>query len=584
MHKMLACIALLALPALAGCLDDSTPADPVDAGTEGLTSVHERAAMDFDVDSPYSYALVEGVFDILPSQSIFVDVPLSPAELGAAADPTSPPRIHMGLFLPDVPEGTKVPVIADIGPYYDDGDVGATERGSGRLGEFLIENFVPHGYAVAQVSVVGTGQSNHCMDMMGDAEQAGVHAAVEFLGQAEWSNGNVGLIGRSYDGSTPWQAAAMGSEHLKTIVPISGLTGIPELMFFNGAPETRNLLFHNVVYGTFAVDQDIEDLHNVCPDYLASTVYQTEETFGQGFIGMNPYYAERTFFDRALANYDGSVYLIHGLQDWNVDPHAAMPYFPQMQERWEAKGLFGQWDHAYPDRVSDHSDQGPGRGQEAFPDTVRKDWAQDLLEWFDHYLMETGPQPPLHVEVQDHLGNWRVEETWPPQDADELVLELAGNGPESLTLMAVEGDTGTYRWTVENDTILTGIPSFQFHMVPSAPQGLVYAELRDATDNVRLGHGVIDIRYPNGGSEYDPASALVETTITMPMEAMEAYVPAGHELELIVAESGEGYILGMNTLPNTFHADGATLTFTARDPVDAAFFTPPVVELEVEEA
>ena len=36
-----------------------------------------------------------------------------------------------------------------------------------RLGRMLIENYVPHGYGVAQVSVFGTGESNHCMDLMG---------------------------------------------------------------------------------------------------------------------------------------------------------------------------------------------------------------------------------------------------------------------------------------------------------------------------------------------------------------------------------------------------------------------------------
>ena len=40
---------------------------------------------------------------------------------------------------------------AEIGPYYDDGDVDALTPAD-RLGRFLIENFVPHGFN-AQVSV-----------------------------------------------------------------------------------------------------------------------------------------------------------------------------------------------------------------------------------------------------------------------------------------------------------------------------------------------------------------------------------------------------------------------------------------------
>ena len=48
------------------------------------------------------------------------------------------------------------------------------------------------------------------MDLMGFAEQEGINAAVEWLATQEWSNGNVGMIGKSYDGSTPWQAAMYG--------------------------------------------------------------------------------------------------------------------------------------------------------------------------------------------------------------------------------------------------------------------------------------------------------------------------------------------------------------------------------------
>ena len=40
---------------------------------------------------------------------------------------------------------------------------------------------------------------------MGTAEQLGNDAGF-WLG-ARWSNGNVAMIGKSYDGSTPWQAA-----------------------------------------------------------------------------------------------------------------------------------------------------------------------------------------------------------------------------------------------------------------------------------------------------------------------------------------------------------------------------------------
>ena len=158
--------------------------------------------------------------------------PPSPLADGGAGL-TGGAEVHLGLWLPviegcdweagNVSDACQVPVIAEVGPYYNDGDVDALTPAD-RLGRMLIENYVPHGYGVAQVSVFGTGESNHCMDLMGTDEQRGIDAAVTWLGSQGWSNGNVGLIGKSYDGSTPWQAATFGNPHLATRhVPISGL-------------------------------------------------------------------------------------------------------------------------------------------------------------------------------------------------------------------------------------------------------------------------------------------------------------------------------------------------------------------------
>ena len=102
----------------------------------------------------------------------------------------------------------------------------------------IIDQILP-GMPLLKYLLQVLGRSNHCMDLMGTAEQLGNDAAVRWLGEQNWSNGNVGLIGKSYDGSTPWQAAMFGNEHdyLKTIVPISGLIGVKELMWRNGSSE-----------------------------------------------------------------------------------------------------------------------------------------------------------------------------------------------------------------------------------------------------------------------------------------------------------------------------------------------------------
>ena len=89
----------------------------------------------------------------------------------------------------------------------------------------------------------------------------------------------------------------------------------------------------------------------------------------------------------SFKNYNGSVYLIQGMQDWNVDPHMSFPVHQQVADAGiEIKTLAGQWAHDYPDRVEGHSSQGVGRGAEAYPYTLRWDWADEMLYWFDWYL------------------------------------------------------------------------------------------------------------------------------------------------------------------------------------------------------
>ena len=143
-------------------------------------------------------------------------------------------EVHLSYWLPNnTIEGDKVPVIAVISPYFSYGPQGSESTPTNVIGaargEFIFDNFLPHGYAFAQVAVFGTEESSGCFDYRGAGEGLGIHAAVEWLGTQNWSNGNVGLYGKSYEGATQWEAAAMGSDYLKTIVPMSGTTALHPL-------------------------------------------------------------------------------------------------------------------------------------------------------------------------------------------------------------------------------------------------------------------------------------------------------------------------------------------------------------------
>ena len=98
------------------------------------------------------------------------------------------------------------------------------------------------------------------------------------------------------------------------------------------------------------LDKEEQNLQNACPDYLASSLYGGE-AYVFGGSEVSGYWDERYFLDRVLENYRGSVYIVQGFHDWNVDPHMAVPVINTLLDTGiEAKVLLGQWDHDYPDR------------------------------------------------------------------------------------------------------------------------------------------------------------------------------------------------------------------------------------------
>ena len=562
---------LFFISSFSGCIAGDEEIGETNNSEHWLNDVEDRSNLVYRNDDVFSHVSKNGSYQIDDVRSIFVEVPaITVADGGAGL--TGDAVVHLGLWLPkmegcdmdssDILQECKVPIIAEIGPYYDDGDVDALTPAD-RLGRFLIDNFVPHGFGVAQVSVFGTGESNHCMDLMGLDEQKGIHAAVEYLGKAPFSNGAVGIIGKSYDGSTPWEAAAMGSEHLKTIIPMSGLIGVHDLMWRNGSMEARGAIMHNGVYGSFGLDGNLEDSQNACEGYLEG-YYAGPAAYLSGdnlaWTGSD-YWEERTFLSRALENYNGSVYIIHGIQDWNVDPHMAFPTHNILIDAgFDVKGLYGQWGHDYPDRISGHESLSSGRGQEAFPYTLRWDWADDLLEWFDYYLKDKGPQPRLIAEVQDNMGAWRVESEYPPKSQEWMyydmdICSVISGGEVVTTTSSLTIDCPLFT----EETRIIGTPIFHVQVNTQFTSGHIFVEMVQSSNGMHLGHAVMDLRFHAGGKEGQ--TLIPGETVTAKMEffGMDVIVPEGDGIQLIISQTGEDYVPSpISTTPITLILDSSS--------------------------
>lgn len=549
---------IFVLVSMSGCIfsDTSTSDKIVEEGE--YPSIYDRHTLAWQDNHTFSYTLEQGSYYSLDVQEAFIEVDTS--EIWETGPETS--EVHLSYWLPsNTLEGEQVPVIAVISPYFSYGTQGdestPTNIVSAGRGEFIFENFVPHGYAFAQVAVFGTELSSGCFDYRGAGEGLGIHNAVEWLGSQNWSNGHVGLYGKSYEGATQWEAAALGSEYLKTIVPISGTTALHPLLYKNGSAEARSQVMH-MNYFSSTVDYNEDDLDNVCPD-IVEGLFAGPVTYGAGELDpyMSNYYDERSHIDKAFENWNGSVYWVQGLQDWNVDPHQVFGgpigvnwYQDYIDAGFEIRGILGQWEHNYPDQWTKHNAQDSGYGGEAIHNMTRWDWAQDLFEWYEYYLKGIGTQPDLSAQVQRNDGQWRIEETWPPENIEWFDLPLSdcsSSGAFTGGGAPVVGGGQTVTTTCSalsetEDILISGLIRLHLEAVATMDGGQIFAELRDSQTGIRLGHATMDIRYHAGG--YEPQTVLPSEQVTMMMEfqAIDAILPAGHGINIVFTESGEDYL------------------------------------------
>ena len=130
MRKALLMLVIM-LPAMfSGCFGEDeivTPEEEVAAYPQPW----ERSDLTYVDSDVFSRVTANGSHGIDTVRSVFVDVPTITAADGGAGL-TGDAVVHLGLWLPviegcdweasEIPEDCLVPVIAEIGPYYNDGD------------------------------------------------------------------------------------------------------------------------------------------------------------------------------------------------------------------------------------------------------------------------------------------------------------------------------------------------------------------------------------------------------------------------------------------------------------------------------
>ena len=494
------------------------------------------------------------------------------------------------IIRPDVPEGTKVPTVLWSAPYFGQCswlpntnpatltnypvcayDIGADEDlwDNNQVSEsvpvrFLVEN----GYAVAAYNVRGTGNSGGCFEWFGPNEQQDQAVLVEALAAMPWSNGRVGMMGLSYHGTTPWEAAIQNPPSLKTIV-VAGMVG--DAYTFSHTPQGATFTTIGAFDAHFSWRVSLSPPINgppehyttghatIIPERACAEVVRaiTEDSVGTGTdLRDGSFWSPRRLIDQ-FPSITTSVFITHGFQDhwgsghqqqenavWNVLPNAPK------------RMLEGQYGHMFPNFA---------------PEPMRiPDWNERLLAWLDYWLKGIGEAPPRVgiMDYQDNTGAWHESTSWPPAETRDEVLYFAGetlsptpgSGASAFRAASVvafpdeaicpmpgqdaAGSPGVFYTTppLESEMLLAGNPMAFLRITSDQPGGLVAVHVYDVAstecsqlDVRRLGAGVADLRFHDGNFQGRNFPTSTPTDVRIDVTNFAEIIPAGHRLGVLVS-------------------------------------------------
>ena len=343
-------------------------------------------------------------------------------------------QLHADVLTPKgmpIDGSVRTPVIMVVSPYtnHNGSTTDLDLNGTGpnpRFYDFLdMSGALTKGYSFAYVDLPGNGGSSGCNDWGGTREQLGVRAAVEWAASQPWSNGKVALLGKSYDGWTGLMGISQQPQGLAAVVSLEPVYEGYRYMYMNGIRRPPYA-------STMALFQAIDakpGRPGDSPQYHANGA-PTPWCYGVNLAGNyaddnphGPYWEERNLIDDTLGK-TTPLFLTQGFLETNTHADGAFQYYNGLAGT-ENRAWFGQFDHARA-WEKNHSTSTPS-GNNTRWQTGRPgmEFIDDVMRFLDEHLK--GIEPPFEepaVEVQDFLGRWRSEETFPPDDSHLLETAL----------------------------------------------------------------------------------------------------------------------------------------------------------------
>jgi X-Pro dipeptidyl-peptidase len=417
-------------------------------------------------------------------------------------------EISVDVVRDDAAKG-KVPVVLTYSPYNTD----AVDTGGSTVGD--ANTYVPKGYARAVADVLGTRASTGCWDYGGPKEtQSGVDL-VKFLAKQPWSNGNVGMIGTSYNGTTANMVAAQGDKvpELKAIVPVAGISRWYGYAYGNGVRYGGNsekatdegldtpLLFDGQ-YGRTLPSPAEPYFSDVVADRAAACDADTHTTHGYDLSpDYDQFWVDRDYL-RHAKDIKAAALVAHGWQDYNVKQEEGINLFealPGFKRLWMTQGS-----HGTPSGSA---------------------WNSMLFKFFDHFLKgeDTGIEDtPLVTTLGRSVGDDgayvadaapRTETSWPPAGVKPRTLYVR----RSFVTSGAAGELPPPGYS-ENGTLDAAPETAADSIFTWFDTGLATEELSTKDPTNEPGHGYYSL--------YEKSAPMPKDTRMVGAAVLDAYVRA----------------------------------------------------------
>jgi X-Pro dipeptidyl-peptidase len=318
--------------------------------------------------------------------------------------------------------GLRVPVIMDPSPYYstlgrgNESELKVDLDGDGLLDRwplFYDNYFVPRGYAVLLMDMIGTNNSTGCPTVHEESDNLSAKVVIDWLNGratardsageevvADWHNGRTGLIGKSYDGTLANGTAVSGVDGLTTIVPISAIASYYDYTRSNGVIQRGNNYLASLA--NIVTDPDRRDHCAPVRDWLSAN---DDDESGD----YTDFWHVRDF-TRDVDKVKASVFVIHGLNDENVRPDHFSKWWDGLAENRVPRKLWlTQTGHVDPF------------------DFRRGAWVDEIHKWFDYWLhgVRNGIMSEPMVDIERAPDVWETASDWPVRASRPVDLWLA---------------------------------------------------------------------------------------------------------------------------------------------------------------